>query len=792
MAKDFCKKTRLAHHRRIVQMEIEEMESIQIPNFQPQTSAQTVESTINSFDAQNNHIYNDDDDEIPEENMPFVTPNATPNATPNNGGNIQVDDLIACVLLNFQLSSQIPDSKMESLLKIINKCGRMKGLNFDIVPDTYYMLSKKYDSSSILGVRYVCKNESCSKLLPLSYREKSRKYAPIVCDLCGTSIDPVEETYGPRGFYVKMNPKIRLQSLLEHSFVVKKINFSCVNSRRNIDTYGTIQSGRIYNDFMQDGDLSLTLFVDGVKAFRSSSKTFHPAMLSLNELSSSLKRQFLIVAAVYFGSSKPNSEFMIETIKDDLNELSEKGIDWTHPDTSQINNTKIRTLFAVFDSQEKYSFLNILSPSGHKSCPKCYIESKYSEENSCMYFPFQDQFIPRSTDHYDHIVDFLGQNVLSDVNGIKGSSPLRLITDFDWIEGVTIDLMHALDLGIVARLAKILFKSQSSKTYYSDGITRSQIDTQLKKIKISNNFPRTIRALTDMENFKASEWNNFLIYIFPIVMKDALKPIFYDHLFLLCYSVGKLTQNTISDSELSFCNELLKTFVYNIASLYGSKECTHNSHLLLHLKEVIQQIGSLTEINAYIFENYNGLMRNLISGPNNLAKQISRKDEVLFQTKIDLLEANFNTETRLKIQKPFHHQYHSLISSNFPSIPSHQFSTLTLQDQFYSSVLYDKDKKNQNHIVSLGIPGSFFVLECFFEHSGEMFAIGKRADSIGNFKHFSNISSNSTCLELSYIHQVVLSTHWEIIKVQEIGKKCLCIEQGSKIFFIEINNNYAF
>lgn len=255
----------------------------------------------------------------------------------------------------------------------------------------------------------------------------------------------------------------------------------------------------------------------------------------------------------------------------------------------------------------------------------------------------------------------------------------------------------------------------------------------MKEIKALDNLARTIRPISEMVNYKASEWHNFLIFIFPVVMKEVLRPIFYDHFFLLCFCVVKLTAKSITDADLILCDKLLKTFIFNLSILYSEKENTHNSHLLFHLKNVIQHIGTLSDVNGYIFENYNGHSRSMISLVNNPAKQIGRRDELFFSTNIELLKLKNTQSSVLRIKKPLDDNFRSTLNSVLNVL--WEISTLTSSPS--------------------GRKQSFL-----FKHRIQ------RTD--GSFTSF----------ELPHINQIKISSKLDIVNVKDFWKKCLYIEQN--------------
>lgn len=100
---------------------------------------------------------------------------------------------------------------------------------------------------------------------------------------------------------------------------------------------------------------------------------------------------------------------------------------------------------------------------------------------------------------------------------------------------------------------------------------------------------------------------------------------------------------------------------------------------------------------------------------------------------------------------------------------------------------FDKDQKTSNAIVMI-TPSSFLIIECFVETSDNVFAIGKRAETV---RHLTK-SSYSLTLEFDYIHEVDVSSDPSVLEVSEFHKKCIYFKTNSNVFIIEIINKYSF
>ena len=398
--------------------------------------------------------------------------------------------------------------------------------------------------------------------------------------------------------------------------------------------------------------------------------------------------------------------------------MASNGIDWQN-DQNQIVNTKIKTIYGVFDSMAKPLFLNMLKPRGHKSCPKCYIETVYESKRAIFYY--SQNLVHRTSEEFEVCTTMIEQNNLSDYNGIKGQAPISTIDFYDPIESSVIDLMHAVDLGVTRRFFLLWTDSvNKNKPYYIDRKNRESLDKLFGSIKPPTNLPRALRSLSELASFKANEFNSLLLFIFPVFFRHFMNKIYYDHFYLLSFSISTLTSKSITDADLKLCDYFLNRFVKDIQILYGNNELTFNMHLLLHLVQSVRESGSLTDLNSYIFENTNGELRNLISGTNNVGKQIAKKSELLFTAQINLLINPQTTHNNvLRHRSTLDDKYKTFLTSFFPILPTHQFATFTDGKKYFTSKYYKREKKQFNGLVST-INGFLFI-ECFIQKDEDVF-----------------------------------------------------------------------
>jgi len=73
-------------------------------------------------------------------------------------------------------------------------------------------------------------------------------------------------------------------------------------------------------------------------------------------------------------------------------------------------------------------------------------------------------------------------------------------------------------------------------------------------------------------------------------------------------------QKSITKMELILMDDLLKLFVRKIQYFIDKQSYTFNVHLLTHLKDQIEQFGTISYLNASVFESWCGFLKKLNTG----------------------------------------------------------------------------------------------------------------------------------------------------------------------------------
>ncbi|KAJ1520417.1 hypothetical protein ONE63_003549 [Megalurothrips usitatus] len=180
---------------------------------------------------------------------------------------------------------------------------------------------------------------------------------------------------------------------------------------------------------------------------------------------------------------------------------------------------------------------------------------------------------------------------------------------------------------------------------------------------------------------------------------------------LLVISMHILLSEKITKEDLKAAEIMLRCFVRDFANLYGEKYCTYNIHNLLHYSLLVERWGPLWATSAFIFEDYNGFLKNHIFGSKHYARELLNNLQIIQSVTIlenivegrqfsfvsnDLKKTSVNFSSRLK--------YESLSDNEKKAISAVSkevslYKRAEISCQVYTSIYYDCNKKRSNSIV---------------------------------------------------------------------------------------------
>lgn len=449
------------------------------------------------------------------------------------------------------------------------------------------------------------------------------------------------KTKADRGYFIEINVESRLKDMFQRQEFCELIQQRFKRSKRKENNIEDIYDGSIYRSMSSDNgplsgsypyNLSFTLNTDGIPVFKSSKLSIWPMYLMINELpfKQRKKSENMILCGLWFGDQKPFMMSFSEPLHQSLKNL-EAGIEIDVNGKTEICQAFLLCLSA--DLPAKSIVLNMNQFNGNHSCIKCCqsgINFRTVAGGNVHVFPYNvtDPTGPERTSISEDALK--AHQTKKTVNGIKGPSFLLLHKSFDCIQGVTIDYMHCVCLGICRLLSKLWFLPTNSSRTFSLYSSIELIDARISKLKPPHTISRLPRTISEHFKFwKASELRSWLFYYSMPLLYDIMEPVFWYHYCSFVLGIFILCKGSINEEELLVSQNLLNYFVFTFDELYGHKYLTLNLHSLLHLPENVRQLGPVWSTSCFAFENANGDILKLFHGTQYIDMQIVNAINVL-------------------------------------------------------------------------------------------------------------------------------------------------------------------
>ena len=139
------------------------------------------------------------------------------------------------------------------------------------------------------------------------------------------------------------------------------------------------------------------------------------------------------------------------------------------------------------------------------------------------------------------------------------------------------------------------------------------------------NHCRSVRPLTDLKDFKANEFFNYLFYVGVILLRSRVPDKVYNHYLQLVYGVRLLWETSVED-EIQVAEACLDSFCREAVDNFGTEKCERsNLHCLWHLKHQVRQFGPLFVSSVMCFESANRLLVRLFTGTVSQCEVKSRR-----------------------------------------------------------------------------------------------------------------------------------------------------------------------
>ena len=602
----------------------------------------------------------------------------------------------------------------------------------------------------------------------------------------------------------------QLKTLCEKPGFFNKLNYRFNRSKAQDNCYEDIYDGNIYtqNNLLQNDDhISLLWNTDGKPIFKSSHVSIWPLYFLINELpiSDRFDMKNMIFAGLWFGPTKPSMLTFLEPFYRSLASLETTGVDVQPHMAANPINIKVHLLLGTCDKPAKSLVQNFMQYNGNYGCGKCEqpgMTYKTSQKGHTHIYPYQtsNPSGPLRTKCETLRYADLAIQTGKPVKGVKGPSWFGALKSYDTVQGLQVDYMHSVLIGVVSSFTNLWFDSSNSKQQWYIGKYNVVVDERIKNIRPPDRISRIPRPISERCHWKASEFRNWLLYYSPVLLFGILPNAYYNHYILLVSAVYILLQKSILPSELVKAERQLRKFVMNVTELYGQRYMSSNVHDLLHLPQCVRDAGPLFLYSCFHFEDLNGRLEKYFHGTQSVPEQIvsavsliqklpylidtSLLDDVTHKLYNKLAFGGCKKLPSLRCQLGngcfvVGHEHkkvlpHCLITNLLTSLPRGEqlpkeilcFYRVCIKNSVViDSSAYTKTKRRINHCV-LYSNVSFGLVQFYIRFNEYSYAIIKRIFTSGP------ITPNGQCVE--HIQKITLiREELEAVPINTIQYKCI-------------------
>lgn len=339
-------------------------------------------------------------------------------------------------------------------------------------------------------------------------------------------------------------------------------------------------------------NVTLDFHVDEFKLAKSNTKGLWTILCRIRETND------VKLVHMFEGTGKPDRKMFFEDVFLSLRSIIDGGIEL---DDGFIICVRLGVIAA--DVPARAYILNILT-MGNNGCHLCHVIGQKIDTHKPRSKNF---FNPVKRMHYEGVnhkqrtdkeyrLKTYYHNIKSRSHHLSTeTTEIEYLKHVDIPRLLIVDYMHCSLLGVMKyylELWKVIFRS------FSEKLEKNLI---YARTRIPSDFQRHCQG--NPEQWKATEFRLFLLYIGPIVLKDILPNVMYTHFLKLSVSIRILcNENWLKFIDIA--DRLLKEFVCSHVILYPSEPITFNLHLTTHLAECCQyHQATLDTISAFWGEN---------------------------------------------------------------------------------------------------------------------------------------------------------------------------------------------
>lgn len=256
--------------------------------------------------------------------------------------------------------------------------------------------------------------------------------------------------------------------------------------------------------------------------------------------------------------------------------------------------------------------------------------------------------------------------------------------------------MHSVYYGVVKTLFHYWFELNGEQSLKSK---INEIDERLLSITPPKSLKSAPRSITCFKNWRAHEFQNFILYYSLFVFYEIMDDKYYNHLKLLVISLVTLSMRIIKKDNLVHVENLLFKFVSNLKILYSEQILTSSFHELLHMSDLTKHFGPLNVTCLFQYEEVNRKISSFIKGKDLIGEEFIKIFTVAqYLTKMSDYIYKEDDNIRSYFEKHLIIKTSNRIETNFSIKYTDKF--IKIQDQSIRKAIYEF---NNTHVKTIFI-----------------------------------------------------------------------------------------
>lgn len=649
---------------------------------------------------------------------------------------------------------------LEETAKLVNST---PGIQYKI-PTTIYRIKKLINP--LFATQFYLKCPKCNTYTTTTSNE-------VPCDCCTVLLKRVNSIY-----FVYLPFTVQLERIIVRHFediVLYKESFND-NSEVIADVHDGIEFKRSQHKYKDSFVLPLTVNADGIKVFNSTTKSIWPIQVYLNFLRPQIRYIPKNVLVVALNDGKPDMRAFFYPFLNELKAIKDQGGLNIEKNGNTINFLPL-IISCTADLPAKADIQGTVGHSGYFGCGYCYhkgdLIKKDSKSKSVVRYVARDSLIRTNSDTLNTYRKLKSEPI----HGIKSVSCMVAASDFDLINGFSLDYMHCVLLGVMRKLIDLwVSPCNHAEPYYISKKRQVVLSNRIVSIKPLCEITRKPRSLFDRKDFKANEFRTLLLYILRYSLIDLLPMRYIIHFQLFSSAVYMLLEERVTEENIGIAESRLKKFADKFEDFYGKHNVTMNVHLLHHLANSVRHLGPLWAQSAFAFETNNGVIVRLNNAKKDILHNISWKyaikSALTEQFKTIDREITFGGKTTIRVESENISRVlknELEIDSNIISIYSHvSFGGIKITS-LHSKVISTADYFVKLATGEMGAINYFFVEENIGYALIEMFNVESTND------HLMEVESKNI---------------FQIFHIKQIKEKILYMKIGEYKIACKIPNRF--